>query len=192
MIALSIGVQFLGAEVYPSGWEVIPNNVDQNRERLWDWTDSEMTRCLFRSKAYRWVTGRSEEYRIPPGLDGNDAVPGSNSAAMAATGPTMEGFLERVRPKKIEGWAWDPRRPDTPIMVELYDGERFLMMVVADRPRSDLVEAGKGNGRHVFLIPPPPSLKDGKTHLIHAKIAGSGIELKWSPQELVIITPQSP
>jgi hypothetical protein len=187
LVAVSIGVQFLGAEVYPSGWEEIPDNIDQNPERLWDWTDSELTRCLFRSKAYRWVTGRSEEYRMPRERNRNDARLESNGAAMVATAtlPAMEGFLERARPQKIEGWAWDPRRPDTPIPVELYDGGRFLMMVVADRPRPDLVEAGKGNGRHVFLVLPPSSLKDGKTHLIHAKIAGSGIELKWSPQQLL-------
>ena len=165
--------------------KTIPSNVDQNRERLWDWTDSELTRCLFRSKAYRWVTGRSEEFRIAPGPNGNDALLGASGADRAATVPAMEGYLERVFPKKIEGWAWDPRRPDTPIVVELYDGESFLVTVVANQPRRDLVEAGKGNGRHVFLIPTPASLKDGKAHDIHAKIAGFGIELNWSPQELL-------
>jgi hypothetical protein len=63
--------------------------------------------------------------------------------------------------------------------------EKFLVTVVANKPRRDLVEAGKGDGRHVFLIPTPASLKDGETHAIHAKIAGFGIELNWSPQELL-------
>jgi hypothetical protein len=46
------------------------------------------------------------------------------------------------------------------------------------------VKGGKGNGLHGFVIKTPPSLRDGKTHEIHAKIADGVIELNKSPQEL--------
>jgi hypothetical protein len=96
----------------------------------------------------------------------------------------LGGFLERVGCEHIDGWAWDGQKPDTPIAVELYDGATLLMTVMADRLRSDLVEARKGNGRHSFLVQTPPSLKDGRTHEIRAKIAERGIELEKSPQPL--------
>jgi hypothetical protein len=47
-IAWGIGVQVIGAYLYPSGWNEQPANVDLHHERLWDWSDSELTRCLGR------------------------------------------------------------------------------------------------------------------------------------------------
>jgi hypothetical protein len=45
-ISWSITGQALGAWCHPSGWESIPNDIDRHPERLWDWHDSEITRCL--------------------------------------------------------------------------------------------------------------------------------------------------
>jgi len=94
------------------------------------------------------------------------------------------GFLERVGCERIDGWAWDQQQRNTPMAVEIYDGETLLVTVTANRMRSDLVEARKGNGRHAFVVKTPPSSKDGVTHQIHAKIADRGIELEKSPQAL--------
>ncbi len=41
----AIAVQCLGAFCYPSTWNRLPVNVDQAHERLWDWHDTELTRC---------------------------------------------------------------------------------------------------------------------------------------------------
>jgi hypothetical protein len=46
VILLAIGVQALGAWCYPSGWNLHPANVDLHHERLWDWRDTELLRCL--------------------------------------------------------------------------------------------------------------------------------------------------
>jgi hypothetical protein len=43
--AFAIAVQCLGAFCYPSSWNRSPVNVDQAHERLWDWRDTELTRC---------------------------------------------------------------------------------------------------------------------------------------------------
>jgi hypothetical protein len=51
--AFAIGVQALGAACYPSSWNKTPINVDQAHERLWDWHDTELTRCLAECPA-RW------------------------------------------------------------------------------------------------------------------------------------------
>jgi hypothetical protein len=45
-IVWSVGVQALGAFCYPSSWNLKPTNIDTQHDRLWDWADSEMTRCL--------------------------------------------------------------------------------------------------------------------------------------------------
>jgi hypothetical protein len=45
-IVLAIGVQFVGAFCFPSNWNLEPEDVDTHHERLWDWRDTELTRCL--------------------------------------------------------------------------------------------------------------------------------------------------
>jgi hypothetical protein len=45
-IVYSIAVQSIGAFCYPSTWNQKPANVDLHHERLWDWRDSELRRCL--------------------------------------------------------------------------------------------------------------------------------------------------
>jgi hypothetical protein len=45
LAAMSIGIHAQGAlRVPPYAWNVIPNNVDQHPERLWDWTDLQFMR----------------------------------------------------------------------------------------------------------------------------------------------------
>ncbi len=102
----------------------------------------------------------------------------------APVSPMAAGSLDRVDCERIEGWAWDPQRPETPIAVDLYDGETRLATVTANRLRRDLVRNQKGDGQHGFVFDTPAALKDAMAHQIHAKIAGSRIELDKSPQEL--------
>jgi hypothetical protein len=45
-IAVSLVIQTVGAFCYPSSWNLHPANVDLHHERLWDWSDNELTRCV--------------------------------------------------------------------------------------------------------------------------------------------------
>jgi hypothetical protein len=45
-ITLSVAVQVVGAFCYPSSWNDSPGDVDRHHERLWDWRDTELSRCL--------------------------------------------------------------------------------------------------------------------------------------------------
>jgi hypothetical protein len=42
----SVVIQVVGAFYYPSSWQQSPDNVHLHHERLWDWRDNELTRCL--------------------------------------------------------------------------------------------------------------------------------------------------
>jgi hypothetical protein len=48
-VVFSIGVQLIGAFCYPSSWNSKPHDVDLHHERLWDWRDTELSRCLIES-----------------------------------------------------------------------------------------------------------------------------------------------
>ena len=93
------------------------------------------------------------------------------------TGPSYEGYHDRVDCNLIEGWAWDQNQPNTPINVDIYDGGSKIMTVLADRFRQDLVNAGKGNGYHGFSVATPASLKDGRSHTVYVKYGGTSNNL---------------
>jgi hypothetical protein len=48
-IIIAIGIQAIGAFCYPSSWNQKPLNVDYHHERLWDWRDTELSRCVLES-----------------------------------------------------------------------------------------------------------------------------------------------
>jgi hypothetical protein len=52
-VIFSIAVQTIGAFCYPSSWNREPSNVDRHHERLWDWRDTEISRCLHETFAPR-------------------------------------------------------------------------------------------------------------------------------------------
>lgn len=120
--------------------------------------------------------------------------PSSPSAPAASSQPSSpqaggyEGFIDEVSCQVVRGWAWDPSRPDAPLTVELYDGNRLLKTVVAEQLRPDLVDGGKGNGKHVFHETTPKEFKDGKMHTVRAVIKGTTYELKPSAGTAALVT----
>lgn len=45
LLAISLYIQFLGAVYFPCGWNASPVDVDRAPERLWDFYDTELSRC---------------------------------------------------------------------------------------------------------------------------------------------------
>ena len=87
--------------------------------------------------------------------------------------PIYEGNFEKATDVALVGWAWDSTRPDEPITIEVFDGLTKVASIVADQFRADLRNAGKGSGKHGFLLPLPTQLKDGKTHTLSIRPANS-------------------
>jgi hypothetical protein len=97
----------------------------------------------------------------------------------------LEGALDEVNGEQIWGWVWDPKRPDTTLTVEIFDGDKKVATAPADQLRKDLVDKKTGNnGKHSFSIATPASLKDGKPHTLRAKVQETGRELPGSPKTL--------
>ncbi len=209
LILVSIGVQCLGAAMYPSGWEDhAQEEGEQFKQRLWDWSDSELSRSIVVSKPYRALFRTPAAPVVPapavsppnpppppisPIATGRRGARARFADALAAgtpVSPMAAGNLDRVNCERIEGWAWDPQQPETPIAVNLYDGETLLATVTANRLRRDLLRDHKGDGQHGFVFDTPATLKDARAHPFHARIAGSGIELRNSPRSLTCPEPK--
>ncbi len=91
--------------------------------------------------------------------------------------PAYEGFVDDVSCEAITAWGWDKNRPNDAVKLDFYDGNVLLDTVTAGALRQDLVNAGKGNGKHYVLWPVPIQLKDGIKHDIKVKFGGTAIEL---------------
>ncbi len=117
----------------------------------------------------------------PQGSNANVSNQNSNTSQQGnASSPGLEGFQDDVNCSGVIGWAWDSTRPDEPVKIEIYDGTTLLGTVAADLFRQDLLDARKGNGKHGFNFTFPPQLRDGKTHTIVTRIAGTDIDLTHS------------
>ena len=95
----------------------------------------------------------------------------------------LHGFLDRVTPCVIEGWAQNPDHPEAPVCLDIFAGGQLIGQVLANRYRKDLEQAGLGSGCHSFrfavpggvaLTPDSVEVKrslDGKVlpHSVHAK-----------------------
>lgn len=120
------------------------------------------------------------------------ASPGVNAAPAAgitakldyASASGYEGFHDITNCGAILGWVRNLKQPDTPVKVDLYDGDTLLATVAADQSRADLAAAGKGSGKFGFLYPVPDRLKDGKPHTIRMTVSGTQLHLTNTPKVL--------
>src|SRR5262249_50641940 len=86
--------------------------------------------------------------------------------------------------QSISGWAWNANRPNLSAYVDILDGSQVIQDVEAGYLRSDLLNAGKGNGAHAYVINTPGQLKDGQLHSVSVRYSGTGADLHWSPRTL--------
>jgi RHS repeat-associated protein len=114
------------------------------------------------------------------------ATPGGNGGA-----PNYDGFFDVADCNVIAGWAWNANQPNTPIKLDVYDGNTLIKTVAANQFRQDLLNAGIGNGVHGFSIATPASLKNGAAHTIRVKFAGTSTELYNSPKSITCAAPAS-
>jgi ELWxxDGT repeat protein len=70
----------------------------------------------------------------------------------------LRGFVDRVTPHIIEGWAQSVDHPEAPVCLDIYAGAQLIGQVLANRYREDLKQAGMGSGCHSFVFRPPPGI----------------------------------
>lgn len=117
-------------------------------------------------------------------------LPGEALGPARATAPTVEGYVEHSRGLVVEGWCWDQAAPDRPLRVKAIVDGVAVAWATADEFRGDLLDAGFGNGRHVFRIHLPPELADGRERPVTIE-AEDGVALKGGPVR-VLALPHGP
>ena len=86
----------------------------------------------------------------------------ARGAAQAEGAPEPVGYVERVSPDGLSGWACIPNSAERLTIEAVIDGV-VAASAVADAPRHDLAAAGVGDGRHGFKLTLPASRFAGKT-----------------------------
>jgi glycosyltransferase involved in cell wall biosynthesis len=95
----------------------------------------------------------------------------------------VEFHIDHAAAQYMTGWAWQPGRPDSPLAIELCDGEEVLGETRADRFRDDLKSAGKANGRCMFTLAIPAALFDGKPHILSLRAKGENRAFHVFPEK---------
>lgn len=98
--------------------------------------------------------------------------------------PVYAGNVDRFDCNYIVGWAADRNRPNLPITVRIYDGERLVTTVTAQVVRADIAAHLGDNGAHGFTIPTPDSLRDGKPHAVRIRYENSDTNLSNGSKSL--------
>jgi D-alanine transfer protein len=88
-----------------------------------------------------------------------------------------DGGGKVMNDRTIAGWAWDYRRPDKPLELDISVDGKSVGTITADQMRNDLLYSGKGNGRHGFSWTLPEALADGLAHQTRVTIARTSMPI---------------
>jgi Hint domain len=70
----------------------------------------------------------------------------------------LRGKIDRISPRRIEGWAQNMDDPEAPVCLNIYASGQLIGQVLANSYRPDLERAGRGSGNHSFTFMPPDEL----------------------------------
>lgn len=91
------------------------------------------------------------------------------------------GNIEQFDADEVRGWAWDAAHPDDPVEIEIVEGDEVLLRLTATHPRSDLLNAGMGNGRHGFVVRGIGAILPLSRHRVRVRRVSDGVDLPGSP-----------
>ena len=105
--------------------------------------------CHSKNEADDHLSGVRERSALRAGL---------MSEAISRSAGDLRGFVDRVTPHVIEGWAQNTDHPEAPVCLDVLVGGRLIGQVLANRYREDLKHASIGSGSHSFSFAPPDGL----------------------------------
>ncbi|GBR68732.1 hypothetical protein AA103587_0957 [Gluconobacter kanchanaburiensis NBRC 103587] len=127
-------------------------------------------------------------YCAPRVEDGEELAAINRALVLRATGGEhpvnagpLSGFVDVVESGRIAGWAFHETTPEAPVKLRVLDGEHVLAEIFSDIYRTDLAEAGIGNGHNAFEFIVPGGLSPNSRHIIRVVRAEDGQDLKGSP-----------
>jgi hypothetical protein len=119
--------------------------------------------------------------RIRQAIAARAGVPEPDDAAVC--GP-LEGSLDDASHSLINGWAFDPSLPGSPVWLEVLIDDGVVGRVLANLYRPDLAQDGIGTGHHGFALRQQHGLSPIVPHTVRVRRIADGVELPGSPRLL--------
>ncbi|HEY5410616.1 MAG TPA: hypothetical protein VIJ94_07805 [Caulobacteraceae bacterium] len=111
---------------------------------------------------------------------------------MLPGGGRIEGFVDGCVAGEIRGWAMDRSRPNRRVHVVAVCDGRVVAEALADVSRADLVQDGRGDGRHAFRLRLPAALLDGEPRQVRVQVIAGGAPVRLLRGEIEIHPPALP
>src|SRR3954465_5417220 len=92
----------------------------------------------------------------------------------------MRGSIDFADHVLLRGWAQDERSPNSSARLVVIIADKVVGEIQADYFRSDLQDAGIGNGWHAFEFILPTTLSTYESHVINVR-AEDGTDIPGSP-----------
>ena len=108
------------------------------------------------------------------------------SLTPGGAGGPIEGFVDGCIAGEIRGWAMDRRQPNRRVHVLALSDGRIVAETLADLSRSDLVQDGRGDGRHAFRLRLPAALLDGEARTVQVQAMAGGAPVRLLRGEIEI------
>ncbi len=101
----------------------------------------------------------------------------------------IEGFVDGFVAGEIRGWAMDRSQPGRRVhVVAVCDGQ-VVAEALADVSRADLLQDGRGDGRHAFRLRLPAALLDGEARQVRVQAIAGGASVRLLRGEVEISPP---
>lgn len=92
----------------------------------------------------------------------------------------IQGSIDGLDRHLISGWAYDTSLPDRAVAVTVFMGDQLLCETEAGVWRSDLAEAGIGNGCHSFVYVLPAPIEEEDFNEISVVVEGTKLPINRS------------
>jgi hypothetical protein len=104
----------------------------------------------------------------------------AQSASESTGGPSAyAGAIDSITCGAISGWEWNRANPAEKINVDIFVDNKSVGTTPTSLLRPDLKDlTGTANPNYGFSWPIPPELKDGKVHVVTARISGGNQEVQ--------------
>ena len=104
----------------------------------------------------------------------------------------IDGFVDGCVAGEIRGWALEPGAPGRRVhVVALCEGQ-VVAEALADLSRMDLIQEGRGDGRHGFRLKLPPGLLDGAVRTVRVEAVAGGARERLLRSDIEIRPPEPP
>ena len=84
----------------------------------------------------------------------------------------MKGYVDKLSVSAVEGWAFDPGRPDTPLQVTVHVDDRQIAVGRAAQHRKDVADLFGSSGMHGFSLPIEGALEVARLADVRVEVSG--------------------